>query len=327
MPAMKTLSRRRFLETLGASAAAGALAGCQREKHGNATLPVSDWRAWNLPPEGALLPAPRGVTLAGEGTPAEALLVLDTAGRILCCRPESGEVLRQWRMPETGVGKPEGICALRDGRTIVCDTHYHRILVFDARGQVTAQWGRYGTGQGELIYPVGIAKDDAENLFVCEYGGNDRVQRWSRDGVWQAAFGKFGTAPGELQRPSGLCWHDGRVFVADAINNRVSIYRADNGEFLTACGHAPGALDLPYGVIWNPAAAHGGGALDVIEYGAGRLTRLDPDSGQVLARYGQAGGGGAEGEFGTPWALCADATGHRLWIADTKNRRVVSLRV
>jgi hypothetical protein len=63
-------------------------------------------------------------------------------------------------------------------------------------------------------------------------------------------------------------------------------------------------------------------ALYVIEYGAGRLSRVSPD-GALLGRFGRNGSG--QREFGTPWGLAVD-TQMRIHIADTKNRRLVTIQ-
>lgn len=289
------------------------LTGCHR--HSAAALTPRDWRTWQLPPEGAMLPTPRSLAI-GLG---DEIASLDTAGRVLIYSAD-GALKRQWHMLDVKVGKPEGIVVLRDGRVVVCDTHYHRVVWFDSDGNWLKNIGQQGKQNGEFIYPVGICKDPQENLYVCEYGGNDRIQKFTREGQWVASFGSFGTGPGQFQRPSGLTWLAGKIYITDAVNNRVLIY-TDAGQYLGVLG-APGQpsidFDLPYDI-----AAGGDGALYIIEYGGGRLTKVSPE-GQLLGRFGHTGGG--EGEFSTPWGLTIDSH-MRMRIADTKNRRIVSLQL
>jgi DNA-binding beta-propeller fold protein YncE len=175
-----------------------------------------------------------------------------------------------------------------------------------------------GSGPGEFVYPVAVCQDGTENLYVAEYGSNDRVQKFGRDGACLLAFGGFGTEAGNFQRPSGLVWRDGRVYVADAINNRIQVF-ADDGRFvgvLAPPGRAPAALHFPYDLAPAPD-----GGFHVVEYGAGRLTKLGPD-GALLGRFDTSGT--AAGPLRTPWGLAGDAAG-RIWIADTGNRRIVEL--
>jgi sugar lactone lactonase YvrE len=191
-------------------------------------------------------------------------------------------------------------------------------VYFDRDGNWLRNFGREGKGHSEFIFPVGMCKDPDENLYICEYGGNDRVQKFSREGEWLGEFGSFGTGPGQFQRPSGLTWLDHKIFVTDAINHRVLIF-TDVGKFLGNLGDPqPPAFNLPYDVALGPD-----GILNVIEYGAGRLSRLTPE-GKLISQPGQTGQG--EGEFATPWGITVDSKG-KIYIADTKNRRLVSLKL
>ena len=220
-------------------------------------------------------------------------------------------------MPDNKNGNPEGVCVLRDGRIAVGDTHYHRVVVFKADGQVATMFGKEGQGPGEFIYPVAVTKDAQDNLYVAEYGSNDRVQKFTSEGKFLVAFGSFGTGPGQFQRPSGLVWRDGKIYAADAFNNRIQVF-TDDGKFLEIlrAKDEPVALNLPYDLKLGPDDA-----LYVVEYGAGRVTKLDL-SGRLLGRYGTTGSG--MGQFATPWGIAVDAQ-KRIYVADTGNRRVVEL--
>ena len=285
-----------------------ALAGCGGSKGGAPVLPVRDVHIWSVPAEGTLLPSPRSVACCGSNE----MVVLDTAARVLIYST-NGVLVRQWQMPEKSVGKPEGVVVLRDGHVVVSDTHYHRVVEFDATGQVVRMFGREGQAPGEFIYPVAVTVDAQENLYVAEYGSNDRVQVFTREGKFLRAFGAFGTKPGEFQRPSGLVWEAGLVYVADAFNNRIQMF-TDQGAFQRVL-ETP-AMHFPYDLKLDPH-----GALVVIEYGGGRVTRLGLD-GHLLGRYGTTGS--ALGQFATPWGLAVTHDG-RVIVADTGNRRLVEL--
>lgn len=265
-----------------------------------------------LPPEGAVQPTPRSLTTGRN----DEVAVLDTAGRVLIY-DRAGALLRRWKMLDVQFGKPEGIVWLKDNRIVVCDTHYHRLVWFDQTGQVLKTVGQRGFGRSEFVFPVGISIDPAENLYVCEYGGHDRVQVFTKEGEWLREFGSAGVGPGQFQRPSGLAWHDGKVFVADAVNHRVLIFR-EAGEYLGLLGgDRPPEFNLPYDIALGADRC-----LYVIEYGAGRLTKVSPD-GNVLGRFASTGTGAAE--FATPWGLAVDSR-MRVLVADTKNRRIVALQ-
>lgn len=283
--------------------------GCHREV--SPTLQFAEVRYWSMPAVDHKVPAPRSLTIHGDE-----VYVLDTAGRVLVF-DGSGTVVRSWYMPAYDVGRPEDIHVLKDGRIAVADTHYHRVVFFDTEGNVQGTLGEFGKGPGQFIYPVALAEDDHGNLFVGEYGGNDRVQKFSAAGEVQTAFGRFGTLEGEFQRPSGLAWSAGNVFVADAINCRIHVFR-DDGTYVKQLAGRPdaGSLEYPYDVELD-----GNGDLFVVEYRGGCVTQLK-QTGALVGRWGTTGTGDAH--FSTPWGLAVDA--RRILVADTGNRRIAELR-
>jgi DNA-binding beta-propeller fold protein YncE len=290
-----------------------AWAGCGPSDAGP-QLPVSSVRTIKMPADGSSVPAPRSLTVSPQGE----LYVLDTAGRVLVYTAE-GALARQWRMPESDVGKPEGVCVLTNGTVAVADTHYHRVVVFDRDGDVVRMFGEFGEGPGQFIYPVGITKDNSGHIYVTEYGGNDRIQKFTERGEFVSAFGGFGTEEGQFQRPSGIVWVEGILYVADAINNRVHVF-SDEGEYrgaiVDAAKESSVMLEYPYDIALGTD-----GTLFLVEYGAGRVTQVTRE-GELIGRYGSVGRG--EGQFFTPWGIAVDARG-RVFVADTGNHRTVEL--
>lgn len=289
-----------------------AAAGCSATAPASPLLNVQQVNHWAMPAAGAKIPAPRGLAFDTNGD----LFVLDDAGRILIFDIH-GEQKRHWFMPEYDVGKPEGICLFHDGRIAVADTHYHRIIFFDRDGKVLSMHGEHGSDPGQFIYLSSLTQDDLGNYYVCEYGGNDRVQKFDVDGNWIAEFGGFGTDDGQFQRPMGVVWKDGLIYVADAINNRIQVFR-DDGRFVSILGEEAGRprLHYPYDLVGGPE-----NDLFAIEYGGNRVTRLNLH-GKTLGTYGSTGHD--VGQFSTPWGLAVDRSG-RIVVADTGNRRLVEL--
>jgi len=287
------------------------LAGCGGAEE---PLPVRDVHYRSVPADERSIPAPRAAAAGAGGE----VFVVDTANRVVVFDAD-GRPGRNWHLPASELGASEGICVLHDGRIAITDTHYSRVLIYEPDGVLAGQFGRYGTGPGEFIYPVAVIQDPEGYLYVAEYGSNDRVQKFTTDGKLVLSFGSFGTGPEQFQRPSGLAWRDGRLYVADAINNRVQMFSGE-GRFLgTLAGpEGPPPLHFPYDIALGPD-----GALYVVEYGACRLSKLSPE-GQVLGRYGSPGTG--EGQLYTPWGLAVDSN-LRVHIADTGNRRIVELQL
>ncbi|MEE3284776.1 MAG: hypothetical protein VX311_09360 [Planctomycetota bacterium] len=266
----------------------------------------------SIPSAGATIPAPRAVTTAPDDT----LYLLDNAGRVLVF-DKDGDPIRQWNMPESDVGNPEGICVLSNGQIAVADTHYHRVVVFESSGTVVRMVGQEGQKDGDFYWPVAVVEDDQGNLFVSEYGGANRVQKFTKDWHHLLTFGNIGDQPGEFQRPSGMAWHEDQLYIVDAFNDRIQVFDGQ-GHFLKVLGtqDETSRLHYPYDIALGP-----GKDLWVVEYGAGRISRFSL-KGELLGRFGSTGSG--PNQFGTPWGLAVDSN-RRIWVADTRNHRLVAV--
>ncbi len=290
------------------------LAGC-KDDAAHPPLDIKQVKLIPLTPDGGKLPGPRGLGIGKDGS----IIAVDTAGRVLIFDTR-GRPVRDWRMPESDVGRAEGVIQLQDGRIAVADTHYHRIVLFDAEGNLLSMFGDYGHDPGQFVYPNRLCQDADGYLYVSEYGGNDRVQKFAPDGTHVLTIGSVGTDPGQFQRPSGLAWHDGTLYISDAGNNVVHVYR-DDGKYVGPLGtdergevkDPSWSLDIPYDLAIGPD-----GLLYVIEFGS-RMTVLTLD-GRLAGRIGRPGRG--RGDFATPWAVAVDGE-RRVWVADTGNRRIV----
>ena len=218
-----------------------------------------------------------------------------------------GRVLRVWKTPAIELGRPGGIAVDRQGRVLVADTHYHRVLRYSPEGALLSEIGSEGRGPGQFIYPVGLAVAPDGTLYVSEFGGNDRIQAFDSEGRFRFEWGRYGEATGEFKRPQGLAWADGRLYAADAVNDRIQVFSPE-GKFLLAWS----GVRYPYSVC-----ADREGNVLVAEYGRDRVSRFSPD-GKPL---GGAGGSGAEpGLLNRPWS--AVAAEDQVFVVDSENHRV-----
>ncbi|MCM8535625.1 MAG: ATP-binding cassette domain-containing protein [Lentisphaeraceae bacterium] len=277
------------------------------------SITFSELTSWNIPASGQRLPGPRAITCGNN----EEVIVLDDAGRVLVYN-QDGKLKRQWNMPETHLGHPEGVTVFPDGKIAVADTHFARVVVFNEDGTEAYRFGSRGDKPGQFYSPVGITLDDQQNIYVCEYGFNDRVQKFTKDGKFLVSFGKSGVKPGDMQRASDMVWTDGKLYVADAVNNRIQIFD-DNGKFLSILKNGDQKIPfyLPYDIDLAPD-----GKLWIIEYANCKLTRTTLD-GTILGTFGRPGT--ELNCFNNPWGLGIDDKG-TIYVADTANRRVVVLR-
>ncbi|MFN0066947.1 MAG: 6-bladed beta-propeller, partial [Limisphaerales bacterium] len=256
---------------------------------------------------------PRSVAVDGTGQ----VWAVDITGRVQRFG-EDGAWLGTHQMPETDKGRAKGMGRAADGGVLVVEPHYHRVNHFAPDGRLLAQWGRHGTNAGELYFPRAAASAPDGDVFVCEYGVVERVQRFSADGAqFRLAFGRPGTGPGEFNRAEGLTLdRAGRVYVADSCNHRVQVFTGE-GAFVREFGRAgsgPGELSYPYDVAVTPD-----GRVFVCEFGNSRVQLFDTE-GRSVAMLGGPGGG--PGQMNNPWGLALADNGD-LYVADALNHRLL----
>jgi len=299
------------------------LPGCDDPDPESYTFGTTEY--WNVPPDERVFPEPRSITIG----PSDEVIVTDKNARVLVFDAK-GDLLRWWRMPEFKNGNPQNACVLADGRIAVADTHYFRVLFFDQEGHVVGEFGQPGDGPGCFNFPICVVQDDEGDLYVGEFGGKDRVQKFTAHGQFLKRFGEVGAEPGQFQRMAGMAWRRGpdgigRLYIADAENGRIQIF-TDDGEFdglLGASTHTQTFTDEPYHRFNMPydVEVDARGRIYVVEWGAGRISMFEPD-GRLVGRYGSPGLG--KDQFHTPWSIGVDSQG-RIRVADTGNRRIVAI--
>jgi DNA-binding beta-propeller fold protein YncE len=131
------------------------------------------------------------------------------------------------------------------------------------------KWGTFGSGDGQLDRPSGLAVDPDDNLFVVDHL-NNRIQKLSPQGELLARWGMAGSGHGEFNLPWGVCVdRQGQVYVADWRNDRVQTF-TNAGEYLATIG-TPGSGD---GQLSRPAnvAVDDDGNVYVADWGNERVT-------------------------------------------------------
>lgn len=301
---------RRLTAALLLSLVVAAGAGCHKTD-GDARPEFIGAFGKTGPGEGEFL-YPRAIDLASDGT----LFVVDKTGRIQHLT-NRGQCLAVWQMPVIRAGKPTGISLHPDGRLFVADTHYHRVVVFSAAGEIEREFGQYGETDGSFIFPTDVAFAPDGRLFVSEYGGNDRVSVFTDRGAFLMSFGAPGAGNGQFSRPSALCIDAAgdRLYVADACNHRIAVYSLAGqlAGYIGEPGVGAGQLRYPYDL-----ALLDDGTLAVCEFGNNRIQLFSPE-GRSLATYGRAGR--ELGQLAYPWGVAVDAR-RRAYVVDAGNNRI-----
>jgi len=297
---------------------------------------------------------PRGMDIFQFNNSPHAIIV-DKTARLQMMNLDSGDVIGAIHTPRWDRGKPTGLTvatSLLDASKLavyVADTHEFRVLMYELPLTDTDdpqptepdfQFGTFGEEPGQFIYPTdtAIETNDAgivTEIFVSEYGGNDRINRFSVDHTtspptltWIAQIGVPGEEvdgsdhPLALARPQSIeLWtnpstNQREIVFTSASHHRIGRVTTD-GELLAWYGDpldtSDDAYRFPYGLtILDDATAL------ISEFGANRITRIDLESGEALFRYGVTGR--SVGQLAQPWAV--GIAGDQLVILDSGNNRL-----
>ena len=170
-------------------------------------------------------------------------------------------------------------------------------------------------GDGQFLWPGGIALDRDENVFVTDQPCNNIVM-FKSDGTFLGKWGVLGSGDGEFDNPSGITFDESdNVYIADTKNHRVQKFTKDGGFLgkFGCYGKEAGEFDLPWGICLDRE-----GNIYVADWGNDRVQKFSAD-GDHMATFGKSGTG--KGELVRPSDVAVDKDGD-IYIADWGNNRV-----
>ncbi len=188
-----------------------------------------------------------------------------------------------------------------------------RVTMCDLDGGYYGNFGTYGFGGGQLVWPACGAVDSRGRFFVSDERLH-RISAFDPAGNYLFHWGRAGSDEGELDTPSGIAFDgEDNIYVADAYNNRVQKFTAE-GEFVLVIGaDGPGAVSLPWGL-----ATDGQDNIYVADFGNDCIKKFSA-TGEFLAQFGEFGRG--DGQFTKPASVAVDRDGY-IYVADWGNERV-----
>jgi DNA-binding beta-propeller fold protein YncE len=203
-----------------------------------------------------------------------------------------------------------GVAVDSKGLIYAADQSVGAVFVFDEQNKDKVEL--IGNGrQANFDLLVGLAIDDDDRLFVTDAKMHHVLVLNAKHSV-EASFGA-----GELVRPGGIAIdRENRfVYVADAGNDVVDVFDADNYKFLRQIGKPsrkhdqsdPGLFSLPESV-----AVDKDGNLYVTDTFNNRVEIFDAD-GEFVSTFGKNGDGPADLE--RPKGIAVDCDGH-IWVID-----------
>ena len=161
---------------------------------------------------------------------------VDEANRLLLRWDASGtyrDVLLSFEdLNERRRVSPHGLDVDASGRTAVTDIENHQVIVLDTYMKVDVAFGNFGSYEGQLNAPEGVAFTPRGDLLVADTG-NARLEIFSDTGAFRRAIPSAG-APNPMRRPRrGVMAEDGRIFAADPQAGRIFEFSPD-GAFVRA---------------------------------------------------------------------------------------------
>ena len=191
--------------------------------------------------------------------------------------------------------------------------------IFKIRGQGKIRtFGSRGDRPHEMRYPVGIATDDADNIYVSS---QHKLRKFTSRGELIKCTGEKGKKEGEFDYPLGLTLYDNEVYVCDYNNHRIQIFDLDLNfvRSIGLRGKGRGEFNAPHDVKFDTA-----GNMYVAEWGNERVQVMDR-SGQFIREFG-------EGKLKRPLGLhiadkyvyVSDESGHCIVVYETSGQFVTS---
>ena len=128
--------------------------------------------------------------------------------------------------PEIGMlFYPQGLVHNSKGDLLVVDHEHHQIHCFSPEGKYKFHFGTWGNTAGNFRYPVNLATDSQDNIYVIDEG-NGLIKKFDAMGNFILSFEE-----GILGQVFSLSV-DGkdRIHIADPGNNRVSVFGMNGKE-------------------------------------------------------------------------------------------------
>lgn len=270
-------------------------AGCAAQK------PVEEARpAWPPPPDKARIEFVRTVSSEDD-------VVHDTT-----FTQKVAEFLAGTKPTPAQIVEPNGIAVSDDGSVLyVSDRAQGAVFVFDFGKKQFLKVGAE-KGEGGLDWPMGVAVDGEQNIYVVEQG-KKAITVFDPSGKQLRSF----TDP-SLERPSGLAIdrERRRLYVADAAHtlskqHTVKIFSLDGrliGKIGGPKGEGPGYFNVPT-YVW----VDNDGDVYVSDTMNCRVQAFSPD-GKYIRSYGERGD--AYGQFSRPKGVALDSF-HNVYVVDS----------
>ena len=219
---------------------------------------------------------------------------------------------------------PRGLSLDHRKRLYIVDSDNDRIVILDPAGRFEAEFGRFGTEDGQFLGPTDVTAREGFFSYVVD-SENERVQKFDRFRAFVDVVFTRGGNGGAYGTPHGVeIDDDGRLYVADTEQHTVWIIDSFRGVLVLQIGGfgtEAGRFDEPTDV-----AIGRGREIFVADAGNARVQVFGRLGGFLAEFDGSGGATSAEGVAGAaafrrPVAVACDRRGV-IYVADPAAGRV-----
>ncbi|KAL1462680.1 hypothetical protein WDU94_014497 [Cyamophila willieti] len=197
-------------------------------------------------------------------------------------------------------------------------------------GDLLHVFGSEGSEEGQVCRPWGVCIDQDNNILIADRS-NNRIQIFTKRGVFLRSFGSHGSENGQFDRPAGIAVdRTNRIIVADKDNHRIQIFTYD-GRFLLKFGSKGmkiGQFNYPWDIDVNSDCQI------VVSDTRNHRVQLFTSEGIFLKKYGFENSITMWKHFDHPRGVCfgvrgsvviTDFNNHRIFVvdADFKSSRFI----
>ncbi len=223
------------------------------------------------------------------------------------------------------IGEGDLVYVLSRGSELISDVPWNRTTAGARVGVLTVgkvpgdeeflnEFSSYGDGDGQLIWPGGIAANSG-TVYVTDEWLN-RVSAFDKDGNLLSVWGTSGDGEGEFAGPAGIAVdQEDNLYITDSRNHRVQKLTKE-GRFLGKwgrLGEADGEFNSPWGITIDSQ-----GFVYVADHKNHRAQKFTPE-GEFVAGFGSQGTG--RGQLNHPSDVAVDPEGD-VYVCDWANNRV-----
>ena len=187
--------------------------------------------------------------------------------------------------------------------------------VFAQEPQFLLKWGSFGSGDGQLKQPYGVAIDSLGDIYVVDRL-NNRIQKFTNEGVFITKWGSSGSGDGQFNLPTNITIDSfGNIYVADSRNHRIQKFTSA-GIFITkwgSFGTGDGQFNEVYGV-----AVDSTNNVYISDRGNQRIQKFT-NEGIFITKWGSLGSG--DGQFNNPFGVFVGSSDY-VYVTDTFNHRI-----